>query len=319
MKPKILVGAPLVGDHATTLEDIADVEQVEIEIGLPRDQLLQRVADKDGLLSLLTYRIDHELLEAAPKLRVVANHAVGFDNVDLAACRARNVVVTNTPGVLTEATADLTFGLILDVCRRITEGDRLVRTKGFPSWSPSLLLGRRVHGAVLGIVGLGRIGQAVARRARGFGMRLLYTGRRRAHADVERALGVTYLDLDALLAEADIVTLHARLDDSTRGLLSRERLSRMKHGAILINTARGPLVDERALAEQLRSGHLAGAGLDVYEREPKIDELLLDLEEVVLAPHIGSADRDARDAMARLACDGLRDVLLGREPAHRVV
>ena len=319
MKPRVLVGAPLVGDHVERLTDVADVEQVEAEGGLPRDELLRRVADKEGLLALLTYRIDAELLAAAPRLRVVANHAVGFDNVDLDACRARNVVVTNTPGVLTEATADLTFGLIIDACRRISEGDRLVRDAGFPSWSASLLLGRRVFGATLGIVGLGRIGQAVARRARGFGMRVLYSSHRRAHPDVERALGATHLELDALLAQADVVTLHARLDDTTRGLLSRERLSMMKRGAILVNTARGPLVNEHALAELLRDGHLGGAGLDVYEREPSIDPLLLELDNVVLAPHIGSADRDTRDAMARLACEGLRDVLLGREPAHRVV
>jgi glyoxylate reductase len=319
MKPRVLVGAPLVGDHVDALSAVAEVDQVEAESGLDRDELLRRVADKDGLLALLTYRIDAELLAAAPRLRVVANHAVGFDNVDLEACRARNVVVTNTPGVLTEATADLAFGLILDSCRRITEGDRLVRARGFPRWSASLLLGRRAFGSVLGIVGLGRIGQAVARRARGFGMRVLYTSPRRAHPDVERALAATYLPLDDLLAQADIVTLHARLDDSTRGLLSRERLSSMKRGAILVNTARGPLVNEHALAELLQSGHLGGAGLDVYAHEPEIDELLLDVENVVLAPHIGSADRDTRDAMARLACEGLRDVLLGREPAHRVV
>jgi glyoxylate reductase len=319
VKPKVLIGAPLVGEHVEALAALADVDQVEQESGLDREALLRRVADKQGLLSLLTYRIDAELLAAAPELRVVANHAVGFDNVDLDACRARNVVVTNTPGVLTEATADLTFGLILDACRRVTEGDRLVRNHGFPRWSAHLLLGRRAFGSMLGIVGLGRIGQAVARRARGFGMRVLYASPRRAHPDVERALGATHLELDALLAQADIVTLHARLDESTRGLLSRERLSSMKRGAILVNTARGPLVDEHALGELLRSGHLGGAGLDVYQREPEIDALLLATENVVLAPHIGSADRETRDAMARLACEGLRDVLLGRTPAHRVV
>jgi glyoxylate reductase len=318
VKPKVLVGAPLVGDHVNELASIADVDQVEQESGLEREELLRRVADKEGLLSLLTYRIDAELLAAAPKLRVVANHAVGFDNVDLEACRARGVVVTNTPGVLTEATADLAFGLILDASRRISEGDRMVRIHGFPRWSAHLLLGRRAFGSVLGIVGLGRIGQAVARRARGFGMRVLYTSPRRAHPDVERALAATYLDLDALLAQADIVTLHARLDESTRGLLSRERLMSMKRGAILVNTARGPLVNEHALAELLQNGHLGGAGLDVYQDEPAIDDLLFDCENAVLAPHIGSADRDTRDAMARLACEGLRDVLLGRAPAHRV-
>jgi glyoxylate reductase len=317
-RAKILVAAPLVGDHVASLERDFDVETTDRGTGLTQDELAARVVDKDALLAVLTLRIDAALLGRAPSLRVVANHAVGVDNVDLDACRARNVVVTNTPGVLTEATADLAFGLVLDACRRISEGDRIVRAQGFPPWSTSFLLGRRVHRATLGIVGFGRIGQAVARRARGFEMRVLYASRSRAAPDVELTLGAEHRDLDTLLAESDIVSLHAPLDTTTRGLLSRDRILRMKKGAILVNTARGALVDERALAESLHAGHVAAAGLDVYAREPEIDPLLLTAPRVVLAPHIGSADHEARSAMARLACESIRDVLEGRTPKHRV-
>ena len=317
-RPKILVSAPLVGDHVAELARDFDVETTERPTGLTQDELRARVADKDALLAVLTLKIDATLLVAAPRLRVVANHAVGFDNVDLDACRARNVIVTNTPGVLTEATADLAFGLILDACRRITEGDRLVRAEGFPPWSTSFLLGKRVHRATLGVVGLGRIGQAVARRARGFEMRVLYASRTRAPETIERALGAEHRSLDELLSESDVVSLHAPLDASTRGMISRDRILRMKRGAILVNTARGALVDERALAEALHAGHLGGAGLDVYAREPEIDPLLLTAPRAVLAPHVGSADFEARDAMARLACESIRDVLEGRAPKHRV-
>lgn len=321
-RPKILVAAPLVGDHVASLARDFDVETPNARpTGLSQDELLARIVDKDALVSLLTSKIDARLLDAAPRLRVVANHAVGCDNVDLEACRARGVVVTNTPGVLTEATADLAFALILDASRRVTEGDRIARNEGVPRvppWSPTFLLGRRVFGATLGVVGFGRIGRAVAKRARGFDMRVLYASRTRAPFDVERALGAEMRSLDALLADSDVVSLHAPLDGSTRGMISRDRILRMKKGAILVNTARGALVDEHALAEALHAGHLGGAGLDVYEREPEIDPLLFSAPRVVLAPHIGSADFEARDAMARLACESVRDVLEGREPKHRV-
>ena len=318
-KAKVLVAAPLVGDHVRALAAIADVDAVSTpETGLTQDELLVRVEGVDALIPLLTHRIDRALLEAAPKLRVVANHAVGVDNVDLAACHARGVIVTNTPGVLTEATADLAFGLVLDACRRISEGQRVLRSGEFEGWSPRSFLGARVHGATLGIVGFGRIGQAMARRARGFSMRVVYASPRRASHEVEVSLAATYLALDDLLETADIVTLHAPLTDDTRGLLSRERILRMKPGAFLVNAARGPLIDERALAELLQQGHLGGAALDVFVGEPRVDEALLAAPRLVLTPHIGSADVDARDAMARLACESVRDVLEGRPPRHRV-
>lgn len=303
---KVLAGGPMVGGALERVRSIAEVIETDDPIGWSRQELLARVGSVDALIALPSQRVDEELLARA-SLRIVANHAVGVDNVDLAACRARNIPVTNTPGVLTEATADLAFALILDACRRVTEGDRDVRAGRFRGWGPTLHLGRRVHGATLGIVGCGRIGRAVAERARGFSMEILSTTSRSTPAE-----------LDALLRRADIVTLHAPLNDSTRGLLSRARMQAMKPGAVVINTARGPLVDELALAELLTDGHLGGAGLDVYDGEPRIHPALLAAPRLVLAPHIGSADEPARTAMARLACDSVLAALRGEPIPNRV-
>jgi glyoxylate reductase len=301
---RVLVGAPLATSLAA-LEQIAELAVPSDDIGWSRDELLARIGAADALISLPSQRVDEELVSRASRLRIVANHAVGIDNVDLAACRARGIPVTNTPGVLTEATADLTFALILDACRRVTEGDRDVRAGRFRGWGPRVHLGQRVHGATLGIVGYGRIGQAVAERARGFSMRVVHTTSRTG-------------DLDALLATSDIVSLHAPLTDATRGLLSRERMLAMKRGAVLINTARGPLVDEVALAELLHEGHLGGAGLDVYVGEPNIHPALLAAPRLVLAPHIGSADHEARRAMGELVCASVLAALTGAEIPNRV-
>ncbi len=316
MKPRVLVAAPLVGDAVGRLREIAEVDQADAP--LSDAELRTRIGDAEGLVSLLAHRVDEDLLSCAPRLRVVSNHAVGVDNVDLAACHARSIVVTNTPGVLTEATADLTLALLLDAARRVSEGDRLVRAGLWTGWAPAHHLGRRVSGATLGIIGLGRIGRAVAERARGFSMRVLYASRSRAPAAVEARLGATMTSIDELLARSDFVTLHVPLDATTRGLLSPERLSLLRRGAVLVNTARGALVDEEALVRLLRAGSIA-AGLDVYEDEPRVPEALLELPNVVLAPHIGSADEEARAAMGRLACEGVRAVLEGRAPAHVVV
>lgn len=307
---RVLVAAPLVGSALDAVSALAEVEVASDPLGFTREELLACIADVDVLLAMPSQRVDRTLLERGSRLRLVANHAVGVDNVDLDACRARGVVVTNTPGVLTEATADLAFGLILDACRRITEGDRVVRAGGFLGWGPTVHLGKRVHGATLGIVGMGRIGQAVARRAAGFGMRVIHTS--------PRPMAGEQVPLEELLARADVVSLHAPLRDDTRGLLSRERLFAMKQGAVLVNTARGALVDEVALAEALERGHLAAAGLDVYVDEPRIHPALLRAPHVVLAPHIGSADPETRAAMAQLACGAIVDLLEGRDPVHRV-
>jgi glyoxylate reductase len=270
------------------------------------------MSDVDAMIALPSQRIDEALLARSPRLRVVSNHAVGVDNVDLDACRRRGIAVTNTPGVLTEATADLAFGLLIDAARRVSEGDRLVRAGGWVGWTPTFLLGARVHGARLGIVGMGRIGRAMARRARGFSMDVVWSGPK-AQEEPGRA------PLDELLATSDFVSLHAPLLPSTRGLLDDARLRSMKSGAILINTARGALVDEHALARALHDGHLAAAGLDVYVGEPAIDPVLLGAPNVVLCPHLGSADRQTRAAMADLAVDSVLAFLRGAEIPRRVV
>jgi glyoxylate reductase len=264
----------------------------------------------EAVVALLTDRIDEGFLEATPRLRVVANVAVGVDNVDLPACRARGVLVTNTPDVLTEATADLAFGLLLTAARRIAEGDRLVRAGGFTGWTPTFMLGTRVHGATLGIVGMGRIGRAVARRAGGFSMTVLYT--QRSELDTELAAGASYVDLDELVTRADFVSIHCPLTPATTHLFDAGRLARMKRGSILVNTARGPIVDEEALAHALEHGPLAAAGLDVFEREPVVHASLLLRPNAVLAPHIGSADGPTREAMASRAIANVLEVLAGR-------
>ena len=259
----------------------------------------------DAILALLTDRIDAELLARAPRVRLVANMAVGVDNVDLAACRARGVAVTNTPGVLTEATADLAFALLLAAARRVAEGDAVVRRGEFPGWTPTTLLGVPVFGSTLGVVGLGRIGQAVARRARGFGMHVYYTQPKRLDERLERALGASYLPIDELFRSCDFVSVHCPLTPETHHIVSRERLQSMKPGSVLVNTSRGPCVDEGALADVLEQKHLAAAGIDVFEREPRVEPRLSSLRNVVLTPHIGSADRRTREAMAGLAADNV--------------
>ena len=288
-------------------------EVVSDDGGVASAAFAECAARVEAIVALLTDRIDAALVARAPHLRVVANVAVGLDNVELAACGARGIVVTNTPDVLTEATADLAFGLLIAASRRIAEGDRLVRAGGFTGWTPAFMLGARVHGSTLGIVGLGRIGQAMARRARGFGMHVLYTQRSRLPEAMARALGATWIpDLDELCAAADAVTLHCPLTPDTRHLFDGPRLARMRPGSVLVNTARGPIIDEAALAHALEHGPLGAAGLDVFEHEPRVHPTLLARANAVLAPHIGSADRPTREAMASLAIDNVLAVLAGR-------
>lgn len=312
------MSCPLPGDAIERLRAEHAAVVGDERIGVSGDAFAQGAPTFEAIVSVVTDRIDAALLARAPLVRIVANVAVGYDNIDVAACAARGVVVTNTPGVLTDATADLAFSLLLASARRVAEGDRLVRRGEFAGWTPSLLVGSRVHGATLGLVGLGRIGQAMARRARGFGMRVLYASRARAGQDIERALGATCVSLDELFAGADFVSLHCPLTPETRHLVNAERLARMKPGAVLVNTARGGCVDEAALAVALRGGPLAAAGLDVFEDEPRVHPALLALDNVVLAPHIGSADRPTRVAMAAMAIDNVRAVLAGRPPLHPV-
>jgi len=280
-----------------------------------RQQLLQGVRGASAVITLLTERIDDEVLEAAgSQLRVVANCAVGYDNISVPAAVSRGVVVTNTPGVLDEATADCAFGLVLASARRLVEGDRFIRSGAEWIWGPQAFVGLDVSaGATLGIVGLGRIGMAVARRAAAFNMRILATGSRAAGAEAA-GYGVQQVDLQRLLAESDVVSLHCPLTPETRHLIGADQLAAMKPTAILVNTARGPIVDEAALAVALRDGVIAAAGLDVYEDEPRVHPELCALDNVVLLPHIGSAGQATRDAMGRLAVDNVRAVLAGEPP-----
>ncbi|MGQ9476997.1 MAG: 2-hydroxyacid dehydrogenase [Candidatus Bipolaricaulia bacterium] len=276
-----------------------------------------REAGVAGLICLLSDRIDREVLEAGKALKVVANVAVGYDNIDVQAASELGIMVTNTPEVLTEATADLTFGLILAVARRIVEGDKLVRRGGFHGWELDLLLGAEVHHKTLGIVGLGRIGQAVARRASGFGMEILYYDPVR-RPELEQELGAEFVGLEELLRRSDFVSLHLPLMPQTRHLLGKRELELMKPTAFLINVARGPIVDEAALVEALKAGRLAGAGLDVFEHEPEVHPELLELANVVLTPHIGSAGRETRVKMAIMAVENVFAALSGRRPPNLV-
>jgi glyoxylate reductase len=283
---------------------------------LSTEELHQAVAGADAAVTLLHDRVDAGFLEAAgPGLRVVANVAVGYDNIDVPACAARGVIATNTPGVLTDATADLAFALLLMATRRLGEGERIVRAGGSWSWNMFFLLGSGLQDKLLGIVGLGQIGAATARRARAFGMRIAYTGRRRAAPELERELDAEYVEsLDDLLSRADMVSLHCPLTPDTHHLIDARRLAVMQPHAYLVNTTRGPVVDEAALVDALRAGTIAGAGLDVFEREPEVHPGLLELENAVLVPHLGSATLETRTAMAVLAARNVVAVLAGETP-----
>jgi glyoxylate reductase len=284
---------------------------------LTPDELAGYLRDAEALVCLLTDTIDEPLLARAPRLRIVANVAVGYNNIDVAAATRRNVVVTNTPGVLTETTADFTWALLLAAARRVAEGDAYTRAGRFTEWGLMLLLGGDVHGKTLGILGLGRIGRAVARRAQGFSMRLLYHDAVR-DAAAERDLGVAYRDKDTVLAEADFVTLHVPLLPETRHYIGEAEFRRMKRTAFLINASRGPVVHEAALVRALRERWIAGAGLDVYEEEPAVHPGLLECPNAVLAPHIASASRETRTKMACMAVENCLAVLQNRRPANPV-
>jgi glyoxylate reductase len=279
-----------------------------------RDELLEAARGASGILSTATEKMDGEVMDAAGEgLRIVANMAVGYDNIDVEAARERDIVVTNTPGVLDETTADVAFMLMLAAARRLGEGERMLRAGRWEWWGPKQLRGLDVWGKKLGILGLGRIGQAVARRGKGFGMEVLYHSRSRKK-DAEKELGARYLDLDDLLRESDFVSIHTPLTDETRHLIGERELDLLQETAVLVNTSRGPVVDEAALADALQNGRVFAAGFDVYEEEPKVHPKLLDLENAVLAPHIGSATVETRDRMAAMAAENLRAVLRGEEP-----
>jgi glyoxylate reductase len=314
---QVVVTWPLPGG---ALESLAGHE---VEVLDPRDpvtpeRLRAAVADADGLLCMLTDSISRSLLQAGPRLRVVGVCAVGYDNVDVAAATELGIQVCNTPNVLTEATADLAWALLLAAARRLGEADALVRSGRFQGWRLDMLLGQPVYGRTLGIVGLGRIGSAVARRARGFDMRVIYAGRRRASEQREAELGARFVDKSELLRDSDFISVHLPLSAETRHYLDRAALSAMKPGAVIVNTSRGPVIDEAALAEAIASGHLFAAGLDVFEREPAVEPRLLELERAALAPHIGSATSETRAAMAAAVAADVGRVLRGEAPQNPV-
>ncbi|GIW20695.1 MAG: D-glycerate dehydrogenase [Chloroflexota bacterium] len=312
-RPRVFVARRIPEAGLAPLREATELSVWEAPLPPPRDALLAAVAGCAGILTLLTDRVDAELLDAAgPDLRVVSNYAVGVDNIDLAECTRRGIPVGHTPGVLTETTADLAFALLMAAARRIVEAVDFVRAGRWQTWDPMLLLGADVHGATLGLVGFGRIGQAVARRAAGFGMTVLYHSRRRADPAVEAALGATWVPLDELFERSDFVSLHVPLTAETRRLVDADRLRRMKPTAILVNTARGPIVDTDALVEALRAGSIGGAALDVTDPEPlPPDHPLLRLPNAIVVPHIGSASRATRARMAEMAAANLLAGLRG--------
>ncbi|NOZ94462.1 MAG: D-glycerate dehydrogenase [Acidobacteria bacterium] len=311
---KIAVTSPLPGDALQRLGRRWPVRIREAPGDLREDELIRLIGDAAAVITLLADPVTARVLESCPQLRIVANYAVGYDNIDLEAARRLGIWVTNTPEVLTGATADLAWALILAVTRRVIEGDAMVRAGRFHGWKPDLLLGRGLAGKTLGILGYGRIGRAVARRAGAFGMGVVFTSRRPVRDDLGRQV-----DLETLLRSSDVLSLHCPLTPETHHLLDEDRLRLLPRGAFLVNTARGPIVDEAALARLLAEGHLGGAGLDVYEHEPAVHQDLLGLDNVVLLPHMGSATVETRSAMADLAAANVEAVLDGREPPAPVV
>lgn len=313
---KVLVCGNLPDDIMARIEARHEVSGHRHDCPIDRGDLLARVTDVEGLLCMITDVIDAPLLDRAVRLKMIANFGVGYNNIDISAATRRGIMVSNTPGVLTDATADLAMALILAVGRRILEADRHTRDGKFRFWAPFYFLGHDISGKTLGIVGMGRIGQAVARRAAGFNMEVIYSSRRPMTAAKDQALGARYVPMDALLQRADFVSLHVPLTSETRHLIGPREMALMKSSAFLVNTSRGPVLDEGALLEALQQGRIAGAGLDVYEDEPALTPGLRELANVVLLPHVGSATLETRRRMAELAVQNLLDGLAGRIPPN---
>lgn len=312
-KPRVFVTRLIPEEGLAMVRDATDMQLWEDELPPPHDVLLQQVRDVDGLLSLLTDKIDAPLMDSNPRLKVISNFAVGYDNVDIPAATERGIPIGNTPGVLTDTTADLAFTLMMAAARRIQESIDYVRAGKWKTWGPKLLMGQDIHGATLGIIGFGRIGQGMARRASGFGMRTLYYDVYRRH-DLEQSMGVVYADLDTLLRESDFVTVHTDLNETTRHMLNARTFAKMKRTAIVVNTARGPIVDPQALYDALKAGVIGGAALDVTEPEPlPADSPLLTLPNCLVVPHIASASVVTRGKMAQMAAANLLAGLRGEK------
>jgi glyoxylate reductase len=318
-KPQVFITRRIPEEGIKMIIEYCETEISDFDGVLPREMLLKKVKNKEGILCLLTDTIDKEVMDAAgPRLKVISNYAVGFNNIDVEEATRRGIMVTNTPGVLTETTADLAWALMMSIARRIVEADKFVRAGKFRGWEPLLLLGTDVYGATLGIIGFGRIGQAMARRASGFNMKVIYYDLQRAPSQVEKELGASYRTLPELLSEADFVTIHVPLTPQTHHLIGEKELKMMKKEAYLINTARGPIVDEKALVRALQEKWIRGAALDVFENEPEVEPELLKLDNVVLAPHIGSATYATRTKMATMAAENLIKALQGEIPPNLI-
>ncbi|RPI41864.1 MAG: D-glycerate dehydrogenase [Betaproteobacteria bacterium] len=318
MKPKVLVTREVFDEVLAYLQEALEVESNQDDLALSSEELRRRLSDKDGVMCALTDRIDAGLVAACPRLKAVCNIAVGYNNIDVAACSARDIVVTNTPGVLDETTADLVWALMLATARRLTEAEAYLRNGQWTGWYLKQILGTDVHHATLGIVGMGRIGQMIARRALGFEMEVIYHNRSPLGPAIEAPLKARYVGMDELLARADFVVLQVPYSSATRHLIGAAELARMKSSAILINAARGGVVDDAALIDALGRGVIRAAGLDVFENEPKLDPGFLALKNVVLAPHIGSSTRVTRLAMAMTAARNLVAAMTGEIPPNRV-
>jgi len=315
-KPAILSTRPLFPAARTILDQHFDVDYWKPSERISREELLKRVADKEGLVCLLTEKVDDELLTGAPKLRIASTVSVGYDNIDVAACTKHKVVATNTPGVLDDTTADFAWTLLMAIARRLLEGDAWMRSGTWPGWDLDQLVGGDIWGKTLGVLGFGRIGRGVARRSRGFEMRVLYSDAVRASAEVEKELNAEFVDRDRLFRESDFISVHVPLLPDTRHLISKDNLEKMKRTAFLVNTSRGPVVDEAALAEALENKKIAGAALDVFEHEPKVHPALLMRKDVILTPHIASASVETRTKMAVMAANNVVALFEGRRPPN---
>jgi len=317
-KPVVFATRRLPEAVMAKLQAAFDLRVDEKDLPLNKDELISGARIADGMIAMLSDVIDHEVLAASPTLKIVSNYAVGYNNIDLEAAKAQNIAVTNTPGVLTETTADLTFALLMAVARRIPEADQWVKSGQWSGWAPTEMMGTDIHGRHLGLIGMGRIAQAVARRASGFGMTVSYFSRRKLPPAKEADLRVTYRPFSELLKTSDYVSLHVPLNETSHHLINRKALFQMKKTAFLINTARGPVIDEAALCQVLESGRIAGAGLDVFEAEPMISPPLVHLKNVVTLPHIGSASLRTRETMGQMVFANLQAAFAGQKPPDMV-
>jgi len=318
VRPKVLLTRAFQDKPIKYLLEISELTIGNYERNLKKEEIIELVRDKEALISLLADPIDRDVIDSAPNLKIISNYAVGYNNIDYDCCIKKGIYVTHTPGVLTEATADIAFALLLAVSRRIVESHNFVLEDKFKGWEPNLLLGKEISGKTVGIIGMGRIGKAFARRCKGFGMNVIYYSRTRLSKKEESTLGVEFKELNELLRESDFISLHIPLTKESYHLLSKERLELLKKDAVLINTARGPIVDEEYLIKMLKKRRIFGAGFDVYEREPVVPDELKNLDNVVLLPHIGSATVETREKMAMMSIKAIEDFFKGKTPENLI-